>query len=489
MPPISLRMLPHTRATLMAYSRRITPQRDRANTDSLALISTVTDVGHASHTNGAFTREPALGNSRVCTVSSVLVVADTSAFRGRCTATYRGPVAGTAQTVECTSGITREGRADSVEASLVRSAGIIAATTVKNVGFEVVAAAVTKCNALTSAVDEETVVVPNDEEEDVGKEVDDSVLLVVDEALLLADVLEPLEVDVMLVDDDSDDDESVLLAVDDEILLNDELESLDVGITLLDDSDPVLLFEVVGMLLDELNEVLVNETLELLSEADDVLLLELSEEVLLLMELEVSDELEEELLERLSEEVVEDIELVGVALDEELGELSVLLVIGFSSEVVEELLDAVDEVPEVVGSSIVDELPELEDAVVDAVETDVEELKELKVVGVLDELLDSVGEDEELPVLDDDVVGLEEELSVLADDVAELEEGPLVFVDDNVLEITLLVTLLDNEEDVCVLDEIGELAEDEGVNTGHDVPVVEILVMVVVAVLVTVCDI
>jgi hypothetical protein len=40
-----------------------------------------------------------------------------------------------------------------------------------------------------------------------------------------------------------------------------------------------------------------------------------------------------------------------------------------------------------------------------------------------------------------------------------------------------------------VLDEIGELAEDEGVNTGQDVPVVEILVMVVVAVLVTVCDI
>ena len=87
------------------------------------------------------------------------------------------------------------------------------------------------------------------------------------------------------------------------------------------------------------------------------------------------------------------------------------------------------------------------------------------------------------------MVGLEEELPVLADDVAELEEEPPVLVDDNVLEITLLVTLLDDEEDVCVLDEIGELAEDEGVNTGHDVPVVEILVMVVVAVLVTVCDI
>ncbi|CAN9134788.1 unnamed protein product [Alternaria alternata] len=491
MPPISLRMLPHTRATLMAYSRRITPQREFAKPLTVLLRLSISPILTSPpmmlvpcHRCWACKPYQRGIHSRACI----------GAFRGRCTATYRGPVAGTAQTVECTSGITREGRADSVEASLVRSAGIIAATTVKNVGFEVVAAAVTKCNALTSAVDEvpvdeETVVVPNDEEEDVGKEVDDSVLLVVDEALLLADVLEPLEVDVMLVDDDSDDDESVLLAVDDEILLNDELESLDVGITLLDDSDPVLLFEVVGMLLDELNEVLVNETLELLSEADDVLLLELSEEVLLLMELEVSDELEEELLERLSEEVVEDIELVGVALDEELGELSVLLVIGFSSEVVEELLDAVDEVPEVVGSSIVDELPELEDAVVDAVETDVEELKELKVVGVLDELLDSVGEDEELPVLDDDVVGLEEELSVLADDVAELEEGPLVLVDDNVLEITLLVTLLDNEEDVCVLDEIGELAEDEGVNTGHDVPVVEILVMVVVAVLVTVCDI
>lgn len=92
-----------------------------------------------------------MGDSRVRTVSSVLVVADTSAFRGCCTATYRGPVAGTAQTVECTSGITREGRADSVEASFVRSAGIVAATTVKNVGFEVVAAAVTKCNAVTSA--------------------------------------------------------------------------------------------------------------------------------------------------------------------------------------------------------------------------------------------------------------------------------------------------------------------------------------------------
>ncbi|CAN9092720.1 unnamed protein product [Alternaria alternata] len=407
MPPISLRMLPHTRATLMAYSRRITPQREFAKPLTVLLRLSISPI---------LTSPPMM---------------------------------------------------------LVGGLGV---ALVVDVVDEV-------------PVDEETVVVPNDKEEDVGKEVDDSVLLVVDEALLLADVLEPLEVDVMLVDDDSDDDESVLLAVDDEILLNDELESLDVGITLLDDSDPVLLVEVVGMLLDELNEVLVNETLELLSEADDVLLLELSEEVLLLMELEVSDELEEELLERLSEEVVEDIELVGVALDEELGELSVLLVIGFSSEVVEELLDAVDEVPEVVGSSIVDELPELEDAVVDAVETDVEELKELKVVGVLDELLDSVGEDEELPVLDDDVVGLEEKLSVLADDVAELEEGPLVLVDDNVLEITLLVTLLDNEEDVSVLDEIGELAEDEGVNTGHDVPVVEILVMVVVAVLVTVCDI
>jgi hypothetical protein len=214
----------------------------------------------------------------------------------------------------------------------------------------------------------------------------------------------------------------------------------------------------------------VNETLELLSEADDVLLLELSEEVLLLVELEVSDELEEELLERLSEEVTEDNELVGVALDEERGELSVLLVIGFSSEVV-------------------DELPELEDAVVGAVEAEVEELKELKVVDVLDELLDSVGEDEKLPVLDDDVVGLEDELSVLPDDAAELEEEPPVLVDENVLEITLLVTLLDNEEDISVLDEIGELAEDEGVNTGQDVPVVEILVMAVVAVLVTVCDI
>ncbi|KAH8636649.1 putative dentin sialophosphoprotein-like [Alternaria alternata] len=268
----------------------------------------------------------------------------------------------------------------------------------------------------------------------------------------------------MLVEDDSDDEESVLLAVDDEILLNGELESLDVGITLLDDPDPVLLVEVVGMLLDEPNEVLVNEALELLSGADDVLLLELSEEELLLMELEVSDELEEELLERLSEEVAEDNELVGVVLDG-------------------------NEVLEVVGNSTVDELPELEDAVVSAVEIEVEELKELKVVGVLEELLDSVGEDEELLVLDDDVVGLEEELSVLADDVAELEEELPVLVDDNVLEITLLVTLLDNEEDMCVLDEIGELAEDEGVNTGQDVPVVEILVMVVVAVLATVCDI
>ena len=40
-----------------------------------------------------------------------------------------------------------------------------------------------------------------------------------------------------------------------------------------------------------------------------------------------------------------------------------------------------------------------------------------------------------------------------------------------------------------MLEDTEELIEDEGENTGQDVPVVKTLVIVVVAVLVTVCDI
>jgi hypothetical protein len=75
---------------------------------------------------------------------------------------------------------------------------------------------------------------------------------------------------------------------------------------------------------------------------------------------------------------------------------------------------------------------------------------------------------------------------VLEEDVAELEELS-VLVDDAVLDIVLLETLLGIEEEVAMLDDVEELIEDDGVLTGQDVPVVKTVVIVVVAVLVTVC--
>ncbi len=321
-------------------------------------------------------------------------------------------------------------------------------------------------------MDEEPVVVLDDTVKDDGDE---------DDGLLLADVLESLEVGIMLVDDDSDDTESV---------------SEDDAVLLADDPDSVLLIKLVGTLLEESDKVLVCEKLVLPNELD---------KEILRMELDMSDALDDVLLERLSVDAVDDKELVGEMDDEDMEALGVLLELKSPSDAVEELIDALDEVSEVVDetSKVVDEVSKVLDGSVEVPDKLLDELLERVDVStslvVLDELPEAVNDvieaDNVAEGLDAGAVLVEllylvddtKELSVLNEDETELDDL-FVLVDDDVLEAMLLEIPLDMEEEEIMLDDIEELIEDELGMTGQDVSVVKTVVIVVVAVLVTVYD-
>ncbi|KAF1834335.1 hypothetical protein BDW02DRAFT_630463 [Decorospora gaudefroyi] len=160
-----------------------------------------------------------------------------------------------------------------------------------------------------------------------------------DGGLGVADVEEVVD-DVSVVDmavderlnDDTEVDEFVLLEGSDKVPLADVLELLAVDVMLLGDAD----------------EVIVSDTLELMGELGTEVLLEFPYQVLLINELEVLKTLDIELLEGFSDNVV-------VINDEVVGESLAVL------DRLEVLLETADDVPELVGGmlKLVDETLEL----------------------------------------------------------------------------------------------------------------------------------
>ncbi|RAR02546.1 hypothetical protein DDE82_005789 [Stemphylium lycopersici] len=290
-------------------------------------------------------------------------------------------------------------------------------------------------------------------------------------------------VDVILVDETNDEEDgSMLLADEDDVLLTIVLDSLIVGIMLddeeteselLTEDDDVLLAEledeetkselltvvldplIVGIILDD------EETeSELLTEGDAVLL----------AELEVSIELETLLPEGVSDDVVSIEELVIMSDDEdEMAEdVEELLVPGSSSEVVDELVVAEEELSETVDgpSEVLDELLELPE-------------DELRAVDVMmTELLDS------LEVL------LTAELLGSTEDEAELDDEMPVLLEDTALETMLrerlLERLLETADEVAALEDAEDTIEEGCGMPGQEVPVVTTVVTVVIAEFVTV---
>lgn len=190
------------------------------------------------------------------------------------------------------------------------------------------------------------------------------------------------------------------------------------------------------------------------------------------MELEVSIELGILLPEGISDEVVSIDELVIMSDDEEVAEdIEELVVPGSSSEVVDELIVAEEELSETEDgpSEALDELLNVVDGSTSlSVLDELLELSEdeLGAVDVMTELLDS------LEVL------LTPELLGSTEDEAELE--------DTALDTMLLERLLETADEVTALDDAEEIIDEDGGMPGQEVPVVTTAVIVVVAEFVTV---
>jgi hypothetical protein len=257
--------------------------------------------------------------------------------------------------------------------------------------------------------------------------------------VLLPDVLESPEVIVKL------------LGNPDEVLLTDTLKVSEGGPTLTQKPEQVLL--------DVLEEV---DRPPLLNEFDDVLLAD---------EVEVKDVLDAELLLDVADDVVLD-----SVLEDEADELNKVLV--SSSLDVAELTEVVIESLKVLAELLVPmlELIEVVDDVLEVVDGNIE---------VPDETLSVIDVLEEKPVVEDMLGTLdeEEELSVLLAGELVLDKDVSVLVGDTVLDSVLLE---EAKEDVIVLDDAEELEHAEGVRIGHEVPVVVTSVIVYVAVAVLV---